>query len=242
MFMTNAIILCSGGLDSVTLAYYVKKHEAPEKMILLFFDYGQRSLKEELFCVKKVAKVLHAEVKVIDLPWLAKISTALLNSNKKAPEVSLKDLENVEKEREVGKLWWVPCRNALFVVAGLAHAESLFLKEKKKYHVYLGIRSEGQVSYKDSSPAFLDAVNHLARECTQHGDYKILAPLMQYDKDEIVSLAQQLHVPMEFTVSCYVAKGIKKVPVQCGVCPNCRQRQAAFYWANVKDPTLYVKK
>ena len=238
--MINAIILCSGGLDSVTLAYHIKQQEKPKSMILLFLDYDQRSKKEELFCVKQVAKKFKAEVKVIDLKWLGKISTAFLNSQKKAPEVPMKDLENIQKEKETGKLWWVPCRNAMFVVAALAHAESLFLKKNQKYHVYLGIRSEGNV-YKDTSKEFLSACNVLANHCTANGNYKVLAPLIDYDKDEVVTLAKKLNVPLEYSFSCYVGKGIKKVPVHCGVCPNCRQRQAAFYWSNIKDPSTYAK-
>ena len=47
--MRNAIVLCSGGLDSVVTAYYVKKKlkNKYNKIIILFFNYRQRTIKEE---------------------------------------------------------------------------------------------------------------------------------------------------------------------------------------------------
>ena len=44
--MKKAIILCSGGIDSVTTAYYIKKSLNYKNLIILFFDYGQRILKQ----------------------------------------------------------------------------------------------------------------------------------------------------------------------------------------------------
>ena len=48
--MRNALILCSGGLDSVTTAYFVKKKLKYNKIKMLFFNYGQRNLNAERRC------------------------------------------------------------------------------------------------------------------------------------------------------------------------------------------------
>ena len=81
----NAIVVLSGGLDSAVVAYKVKSLK-PNKLKLIFFDYGQRALEQEEFCVRKIGQELKAEVKKIDLKWLGEISTAMLNKEGEIPE------------------------------------------------------------------------------------------------------------------------------------------------------------
>jgi len=235
----NAIILLSGGIDSATAAYYIKKRIKPKKLIFLFFDYGQRALKEERFCVKKLAKLLKAELKIINLKWLGDISTSLVNIQKKVPKTKERDLKDVKQGQKEILRWWVPCRNSIFILAGLAHAESLFISEKEKYDIYIGLKSEGRVHFKDTTSKFIKKVNTLAKEATHHGKYKILAPLIKYDKDEIVKLGEKLKVPWIYTYSCYIGTSEKGKPIHCGDCLNCKLRQKAFYWANIPDPSIY---
>lgn len=240
--MVNAIILVSGGLDSIVTAYYIKKKINPKKMIFIFFDYNQRTLKQEEYCSRIHAEKLGAEFKKIDLKWLGKISTALLNKEKIIPETKEKDLGNVKKEQKDILNYWVPCRNSLFLLSALAHAESLFISKKERYDIYIGIKCEGKVAMKDTTPEFIKAINELAEQATHHGGYKISAPLIDKDKDEIVNMGQELNVPFELTYSCYSGSGFKgKIPIHCGICSNCRQRQKGFYWASLKDPSIYKK-
>lgn len=238
----GAIILCSGGLDSVTAAFNEKK-AGTEKIILLFVDYGQRTLNEELFCVKRVAEKLAIELKIIDMKWLGSISTALLNSSAKVPEKKPKDIEDVKKEKEDIGVWWVPCRNTLFVTAALAHAESLFLKEHEWYDIVLGIKKEGEIAFKDSRPEFVEMMNIMQEQATNDGGFVIRAPLIDLDKDEVVKKGKELGVSFEDTYSCYTGLGFdKEIPLHCGYCSNCLQRQAAFYWSGISDPSMYKKK
>jgi len=81
--MKNALILCSGGLDSVVTSHYVKKKLGYDKLIILFFDYGQRTIIAERRASKKCAFNLDASFIEIKLNWLGKISTSLINSNNK---------------------------------------------------------------------------------------------------------------------------------------------------------------
>jgi len=93
--VNNAIILLSGGLDSVTTLFYVKNNIRPDKIITIFFDYNQRPIKEELYCAKKVTKKLKIPLKVVKLPWLGKLSTALINKNQDYPKTSMEDLKSI---------------------------------------------------------------------------------------------------------------------------------------------------
>ncbi len=237
----NAIIVLSGGLDSGVVAYHVKSLN-PEKLLFLFFDYGQKALKEEEFCVRKLAENLNVEVKTIDLRWLGQISTAMLNKEGDLPETKEEDISDVDREQKDILVWWVPCRNAIFLLNALAHAESEYLSKKERYDVYIGIKNEGKIPMKDTTPKFLQKVNELAEEATNDGGYKIVAPFIHDDKVQIIKEGEKLKVPWEYTYSCYAGKGFKNgIPIHCGVCNNCIQRKKAFYWANVEDKSIYEK-
>ncbi len=233
--MKNAIILCSGGLDSVVASYLVK--EKYSKLKFLFFDYGQRALKEEEHCSRKIAKRLKADFIKIDLKWLGKISVSSINKKGKYKETSEKDLEDTSKDIIN---WWVPARNSIFLINALAFAESEFLKNKERYEIIIGLKNEGREHMKDTTPKFLKKINELAEEGTHDGEYKILAPLIELDKIEVIKLGEKLNVPFDLTYSCYVESKNKNKLEHCGKCLNCMLRKKSFYWSGVKDPTLYT--
>ncbi|MDG6977480.1 MAG: 7-cyano-7-deazaguanine synthase [Nitrososphaerota archaeon] len=243
----SAICLISGGADSVPLAYYVKKVLKPEHQLLIFCNYGQRAYKYEELCIRHVSKDLDAPLKLIDLRWLGGISTSLLaHPEKKVPETRAEDLWDSEKARDRILKWWDPCRNAVLLLVGLAHAESFYISTKERFDVYIGIRRETPVAMKDNTPEFIEEMNRLGEQATHHGGYKMLAPLIAYDKDKLVKLGDELGVPWRYTYSCYTGHsfkttGGKKYPVHCSMCSNCRRRALAFKMSGVYDGSLYAK-
>lgn len=226
--MKNALILCSGGLDSVTTAHYVKKTLCYENLILLFLDYGQRNLNPERKCSMKCAEDIKAEFFEIKLPYLRDISTSLLNSLENVEEV--KDLKNTSEEN---KKWYVPSRNLIFLSNAISLAESLFIKENKKYDVFVGFKNEGSEGFPDASPEFVEKINSLSSISTE-AKPKILAPMIEKDKEDIIKLGEELNVNFNNTFSCYAGK-----EKHCGRCLACKLRQKGFYWANIKDTTYY---
>ena len=231
----KAIILCSGGLDSVVTSYYTKKKLSYRELILLFFDYGQRTATMERFFAKKHAKVLGAKFIEVDTRSLGKFSTALINKNKKIDDLSRETLiKNPENEL---KKWYVPCRNTLFLVYALALAENLYFSKNQKYDIFVGFKHEGRELYPDTTKGFLRQLMKLQKYILAHGKFRIVAPLMKYEKSDLIGLGKKLGINLRDTYSCYI--GTK---IHCGVCMNCRVRQEAFYWANMKDPTKYEKK
>ena len=50
--MTTAILLCSGGLDSTTLAYWMRERDV--EVVPIFFDYGQHCVETEWETLKCV--------------------------------------------------------------------------------------------------------------------------------------------------------------------------------------------
>jgi len=234
----NAIILCSGGLDSSVTAYYVRKKLGYKSLIILFFNYLQRTLKQERKAAEKLAKKPGAEFKEIKVPELASISTSLINKKTKARKIKRKELKDTKKE---SLNYYVPCRNIVFLVYALALAESLQIKTKNKeiFDIFTGFKSEGQEAYPDTTPEFVKEMNKLKNTATELKG-KIIAPLINKDKDEIILLGKKLGVKLEDTYSCYI--GTKNKQEHCGTCLSCRLRQEAFYWANVEDKTKYKEK
>lgn len=242
----NAIICISGGVDSVTTTYYVNKVLKPKEQLLIFCNYKQRTYDYEEFCIKRVSKELRVPLKIIDLRWLGDISTSVLtHPEKEIAETKEEDLWNAEKAKQRILKWWDPCRNAILLLVSLSHAESFYISRGERYDVYIGIRRETPVAMKDNTPAFLEEMNRMAEQATHHGGYKLLAPLITYDKDKVVELGEKLGVPWEYTYSCYAGHGFKsvrgrKLPVHCGTCSNCKRRKLAFKEARVKDPSVYA--
>lgn len=248
----SAVMLTSGGVDSVTTAYYVKRELKAPKMILVFADYGQRTYDYEEFCIKAVGRALDSPVKLIDLRWLGKLSTSLLTKPKTPiTETKEEDLWNPEKAKQRILKWWDVVRNLQLITVGLAHAESIDLNEylstgrRDIWDVHIGIRRETPVAMKDNTPEFLELMDKVAQQSTHFGDYHVRAPLITYDKDMVVKLGEKLGVPWECTYSCYAGYGFrtvggKKLPVHCGTCSNCKRRKLAFAEAGVKDPSVYA--
>ncbi len=227
--MKQAIVLCSGGLDSVVCANYVKKRPNYDKIIILFFNYGQKSLLVERRFARICAKKLIADFREINLNKLRKLSFSLINIKRKTRKLRRKDLKDTKKESEK---WYVPFRNTIFLSYALAFAESEYFNRKIKSDIFLGFKCEGRESYPDTTPEYLREMNKLAK---LHGnDFKIFAPLIKMDKEDIIQLGAELGVDFTDTISCYASK-----EKHCGTCLACMLRKEGFYWAGIKDPTKY---
>ncbi len=228
--MKNAIVLCSGGLDSVVTAHYIKKGLKYERLKILFFNYGQRALKQERNSSKRCAKNIGAEFIELDLSELGKISHSLINKKGKIRKLSNKDLKNTSKENEK---FYVPCRNLIFLSYAFSLAESLYIDNKERYDLFVGFKCEGKESYPDTTKEFVESMNKISKVSTK--GFKIYAPFIEKDKEEIIALGTKLGINFKETLSCYSPIGNK----HCGFCLACVLRKAGFYWANIKDNTDY---
>ncbi|MDO8460293.1 MAG: 7-cyano-7-deazaguanine synthase [Nanoarchaeota archaeon] len=228
--MKKAIVLCSGGLDSIVTAHYVKKRLGYDKIVVLFFNYNQKALKKEREFSKRCAKELKAEFREIKIHELAKLSDSLINKGDNSKIRNKKGVGNTVKESEQ---WYVPCRNAVFLMYALALAESNYVREKKKSDIFVGFKNEGKEPFPDATQEFVNKMNSVSKEmCSNY--FKIHAPLIRKDKEDIIILGLKLGVDFNKTFSCYV--GLRR---HCGECLACRLRKKGFCWANIEDPTNY---
>lgn len=217
--MKKAIILCSGGLDSVVSAYYAKKILKYRRLIFLFFDYNQNSLAGEMKASKKFADRLNADFIKIKINFN---DNSNLTSHNKFKKIKIKDLKNTKLESEK---FYIPNRNGVFL------SYSILFAEKINADIVVGFNSEGSESYPDATKEFVEQMNKIIG--IMNIKHKIISPFINKDKDEIVKLGVNLGVKLDDTISCYVSN------VHCGTCLACRLRQEAFYWANIKDYTRY---
>lgn len=225
--MQSAVVVCSGGLDSVTLAHYVIKRLKYRDVTLVFFDYGQHSRRIERRCAQHAAHVLGAQFFEVKLKELRRLAPSALTVRGRVRKITRKALRTTAKE---GARWYVPFRNGIFLSYALALATSL--GKRKKVTVFIGFKSEGHEPYPDTTQAFVRQMNALSRVAT-HG-IMIKAPFIEKDKEDIIRLGVRLGVDFTKTVSCYVA-GTRA----CGKCLACALRKEGFYWAGMRDPTEY---
>lgn len=225
--MKSALVLCSGGIDSVVTAYLVRKQY--KAMKLVFFDYGQTGKTYELDCVQHHAHKLRCP---IDFLKVTVEGNSLIQTGKPFKKVGERELKNTQK---ISKQWYVPCRNLLFLSYALSHAESTFIQKKEKSDIFIGLGSEGSDTYPDASSDFIEHMNRLSHHTCLY-PFPIKAPLIKKNKEDIIGLGSNLGVDFSFTRSCYASSNR-----HCGVCLACALRKHGFYWANLSDPTLYLQ-
>lgn len=208
--MTKSIILLSGGLDSlVSLGLAKSKYNIS---LALTFDYGQKSVAKEIEASKAICEYYGIEHKVLELDWLKSITHTSLVSEKNVP--TGQELKNpVNSMKSV----WVPNRNALFLNIAGSFADG----ENYDYIIIGANKEEGQ-TFPDNTQQFIDRVNAVFEYSTQKKP-KVIAPLINSDKNDIVKLALENSVPLEYVRSCY-----QSTERHCGVCESCTRLKNAL--------------
>jgi 7-cyano-7-deazaguanine synthase len=208
----KAVVLLSGGLDSATTAAIAIADGY--EVLALSFRYGQRHQKE-VHSATKVAKILgikeHYLIEVDLSQWGG---SALTDELIPVPQDGLKP--------EAIPTTYVPGRNTVFIAIALSLAEA-----KAAEAIYLGINAVDYSGYPDCRPEYLEAYQQLANLSSKVGVEgkapRLVAPLVQDSKVEIVRRALRLGVPIQETWSCYQGE-----EEPCGVCDSCRIRDRAL--------------
>lgn len=217
MFKSGLIIL-SGGLDSTVSLAYLK--EEIDIKLAITFDYGQRAVKDEISASKKIAEYYNVEHKVIELPWLKEITkTALVNTDNEIPNPDI-----TKDTTEAMKAVWVPNRNGAFLNIAASFCDSYGID-----CIIFGANKEEASTFPDNSQEFIDNINK-SLEFSTLKQAKVIAPLINFDKTQIVSLGASLKVPFNLIMSCY--NGNNK---HCGECESCKRFKNALEKASLLD-------
>lgn len=216
--MTKGIILLSGGLDSlVSLGVGIEKYGIS---LALTFDYGQKAVEQEISTSKNICDYYKIEHKVIKLDWLKDVTHTALVSNEDLPE-------GIDNPKQSAKSVWVPNRNGLFLnIAGS------FADGNDYDYIIIGANKEEGQTFPDNTQEFIDKIDAEFEYSTQKHP-KVVAPLINSDKNDIVKLALEHKIPLEFVRSCY-ASGEK----HCGKCESCTRLKNALI---ANGDTHYIK-
>lgn len=216
--MSKGIILLSGGLDSlVSLGLGMQKYGIS---LALTFDYGQKALDQEVSTSKNICDYYKIEHKVIKLDWLKNVTHTALVEDKELPE-------GIDNPEDSAKSVWVPNRNGLFLnIAGS------FADGNDYDYIIIGANKEEGQTFPDNTQEFIDRINAEFEFSTQKHP-KVVAPLINYDKNDIVKQAIEHNIPLEFVRSCY-SNGKK----HCGKCESCTRLKNALI---ANGDTHYIK-
>ena len=221
----KAVVIVSGGIDSVTLAYLLALRG--HALRLLSFNYGQRHLKE-LGYAAKCAAALCVPHDVIDLSSIASLlKGSSLTDNIPVPE------GHYAAPNMAATV--VPNRNAIMLAVAYAAAVA-----EGAEIVAAGVHAGDHPIYPDCRPGFIRAFDEMERQATEgYGapGLHLYAPFVEMSKADIVALGAALLVPYADTWSCY-----KGDIAHCGVCGTCVERREAFQLAGVTDPTIYMSR
>ena len=230
----KALVLNSGGVDSTTCVSIAIDKLSKENVSTVSIYYGQKH-KRELNCAKKVAEYYGVKHYELDLCEVMKYSNCSLLENSDQ-EIKHKSYEEQIKENEDGMVnTYVPFRNGLMLSSVAALAMSIYPDEEVE--IYLGNHSDDAAgsAYADCSEAFTNAMCEAINIGT-YNKVKVVAPLVNMNKTEVVRTGLSLNTPYELTYSCYLG-GDK----QCGTCGTCIDRKKAFEENGIKDPVGYVE-
>ncbi|MFH1768562.1 MAG: 7-cyano-7-deazaguanine synthase QueC [Candidatus Omnitrophota bacterium] len=213
----KAVVLLSGGIDSVTTLYLAKQEKCT--LNALIFDYGQRH-KKEIRAAKHIAllnKICYYVVK-ISLPW---VKSALTRRDIVVPRgrnLSSKDIP----------ITYVSGRNIIFLSYAASFAESIGAEK-----IFIGAHVADYSGYPDCRPGFIDHMEKAICSGIAGKNIEIVTPFINKSKKEIVNTARKLSVPLQYTWSCYQGN---KYP--CCECDSCRYRIKAFEELGLLDPLL----
>lgn len=222
----RAVVLLSGGLDSSVTA--AKAAEDGYALYALTFLYGQKHFRE-VESARRVAQFLGArEHRIVELPSFLFQSSSLLG------------VGEIPTGRDVAEITggsipstYVPARNLVFLSIASAWAESVGAEA-----LYIGVNALDYSGYPDCRPEFIEAFEEVLRRGTRRGvevgPIKVVAPIIDKSKAEIVRLGHELGLDFSLTWSCY--RGGSRA---CGVCDSCRLRIKGFKEAGLKDPLPY---
>ena len=214
----NALLILSGGMDSVTLLY----ERAEEIALAVSFDYGSNHNHKEIPFAKKHCEALGIPHVVISLKFMAEhFESSLLSGADAIPEGHYAD-ENM-------KSTVVPFRNGIMlsIAAGLAESKGL---QKVMMANHFGDHDV----YPDCRKEFVDNMS-AAISAGTYANIFIDAPYTSISKADIARKGAALGIDYAQTWSCY--KGLEK---HCGKCGTCIERKEALAAAGIIDNTEYL--
>lgn len=216
----KALVLLSGGMDSVTALHWAAREH--EVVGCVSFDYGSKHNHMEIPMAAWHATKLGVKHDVIRLDFVNQLfASDLLQSGGEIPEGHY-EADNMKRTV-------VPFRNGIMLAIACGLAES-----RGADALVIAAHSGDHAIYPDCREPFMRAMAEAMKQGT-YAQIELLRPFIDCDKSEIVRRGAKLDVDYAHTWSCY-----KGGDIHCGKCGTCVERREAFIEAGVADPTTYA--
>ena len=213
----DAVIVLSGGMDSVTLLHEFKDIIA----LAVTFNYGSNHNKREIEYAKLHCQRLGIKHIIIPLDFMhTYFKSSLLEGADAIPEGHYAD-SNM-------KSTVVPFRNGIMLAIACGIAES-----NKLTRVLIANHAGAHTIYPDCRQQFIDAMSAAMTNGTYEGVH-IFAPYTNITKANIAQRGARIGINYAETYSCY-----KGGANHCGKCGTCIERREALAEAGVTDTTTY---
>ena len=213
----DAVLILSGGMDSVTMLYDYQERIA----VAISFDYGSNHNAKEIPFAQLHCRRLGIEHLVIPLEFIHRyFDSSLLQGAEAIPEGHYA-ADNM-------KSTVVPFRNAIMLSVAVGLAESRHLN-----YVMMANHGGDHTIYPDCRPEFVKAFS----DASVAGTYEkgeVWAPYTMLTKVDIAKRGKELGIDYSETWSCY-----KGGDVHCGRCGTCMERKEALEQAGIADHTAY---
>ena len=219
----KALVVLSGGQDSVTCLHWALEKWGPGNVEALSFSYDQRHHIElqSAATIAKMAGVPHTILPINTFTALG--GSALVGTGG--------DVNGHDGTNPTLPASFVPGRNLVFNTFAASYAY-----QRRIHHLVTGVGQADSSGYPDCREETLQALE-LAICLGMEWEIHIHTPLMHLSKAETVKLAVELGAPalnsLGFSHTCYNGK----VP-PCGDCPACKLRAKGFAEAGIVDPLI----
>lgn len=215
----KVIVLCSGGMDSVTALHWAAREHTVVAGIS--FDYGAKHNAREIPFAREHCAFLNVPHETLELGFIDRcFSSSLLRSGADIPDGHYED--------RTMRQTVVPFRNAIFLSIACGYAES-----RNASGVVIAAHGGDHAIYPDCREPFMVAMEAAMRAGTYAG-VRLLRPFIGHTKAGIAAEARKLGVDLGRTWSCYKGRAL-----HCGTCGTCVERREAFLVSGLADPTEY---
>lgn len=222
-YSKRAIVVCSAGLDSTTVA--AKLISDGFDICLVHFDYGCKATGKEKELIPKISERLGCPYSILNLDYDGSMGTSPLLQKEDNISGAIAGAEYAHE--------WVPARNFYMMGRAVAFAEA------NGYHyVALGQNLEEAGAYPDNEEEMGILLERVMPYAVSDGyEMHIITPVGHLMKHEIVKLGMDVGAPFDLTWSCY-----RSGAHHCGQCGPCFMRKEAFARNQLTDPVMYFSK
>ncbi len=218
-----AVCLVSGGMDSCVTAAIARQEN--DELAFLHVSYGQLTEARERRAFTDLADYFGVRQRLaVSVEYLTKIGGSSLTD----PKIPVSEADLASREIPTS---YVPFRNSHLLSIATSWAEVIAAQS-----IYVGAVAEDSSGYPDCRPEFYDAFERAIEVGTRpETRIRILTPVIEMRKSQIVQRGLELAAPLELTWSCYQSE-----ERACGHCDSCALRLRAFLEAGVRDPIPYA--